>query len=136
MPRKKLNNPDELLSQPIVVRVTEKVFQKLEKLMKESGCQSIGEVARMILSDQPIKCFYVDVSMNGPMEQLALIRKELKAIGININQQTRYFHQSRSEAQKSFYVLKTAELYGQVGEKTEELLRIVNALALKWLSGS
>jgi len=136
MPRKKLENPEEILSHPIIVRVTGKVFQKLEKLMGESGCQSIGEVARMILSDQPIKCFYVDVSMNAPMEQLALIRKELKAIGININQQTRYFHGSRSDAQKSFYALKTAELYKQVGHKTEELLNIVNALAAKWLQGS
>lgn len=135
MPRKKLENPEKILSHPIIVRVTGKVFQKLEKLMKESGCQSIGEVARMILSDQPIKCFYVDVSMNAPMEQLALIRKELKAIGININQQTRYFHQSINEAEKNFYALKTAELYRQVGEKSEALLRIVNALAVKWLQG-
>lgn len=136
MPRKKLKNPEEILSNPIIVRVTEKVFNQLEKLMQESGCQSVGEVARMILSGQPIKCFYVDVSMNAPMEQLALIRRELKAIGININQQTRYFHQSRSEAQRNFYALRTAELYCEVGEQTEELLRIVNALALKWLPGS
>ncbi|NOW98746.1 mobilization protein [Mucilaginibacter sp. SG564] len=136
MPRKKLENPEEILSHPIILRVTEKVFLKLEKLMKESGYQSIGEVARMILSDQPIKCFYVDVSMNAPMEQLALIRKELKAVGININQQTRYFHQSRTDAQKGFYALKTAGLYQQVGQKTEELLRIVNALAAKWLQDS
>ena len=120
------------MSQPIVIRVTGNVFSKLEKIMQDSGCQSIGEVARMILSDQPIKCFYIDVSLNGPMEQLALIRKELKAIGININQQTRYFHQSRNDAQKSFYALKTAELYRQTGE----LLDIVQQLATKWLQDS
>ena len=132
MPRKKSDNPEALLSQPIVIRVTGNVFSKLEKIMQDSGCQSIGEVARMILSDQPIKCFYIDVSLNGPMEQLALIRKELKAIGININQQTRYFHQSRNDAQKSFYALKTAELYRQTGE----LLDIVQQLATKWLQDS
>jgi hypothetical protein len=30
------------------------------------------------------------------MEEMALIRKELKAIGININQQTKFFHMSKS----------------------------------------
>jgi hypothetical protein len=74
--------------------------------------------------------------MNPIMEELALIRKELKAIGININQQTRYFHQSQSEAQRNFYALKTADLYNDVGRKTGELLAIVHQLATKWLQGS
>jgi hypothetical protein len=133
MPRKKLDNPEDILSQPIIVRVTEKVFKRLEKIQQESGCQSIGEVARMILSGEQINCFYKDVSLNAPMEEMALIRKELKAIGININQQTKFFHMSKSEAQRAFFVLKTAELYKKVDGKVEELLSIINRLAEKWL---
>lgn len=76
MPRKKLDNPEDILSQPIIVRVTEKVFKRLEKIQQESGCQSIGEVARMILSGEQINCFYKDVSLNAPMEEMALIRKK------------------------------------------------------------
>jgi len=64
---------------------------------------------------------------------MALIRKELKAIGININQQTKFFHMSKSEAQRAFFTLKTAELYKKVGGKVEELLGIINRLAEKWL---
>lgn len=136
MPRRKYDNSEEILSHPVIVRVTEKVFKRLEKIQQESGCQSIGEVARMILSDQPIKCFYVDISMNTLMEQLALIRKELKAIGININQQTKYFNMSKSDAQRGFYAMKTADLYKKVGIKVDELLVIVSQLAAKWLQGS
>jgi len=136
MARKKAADQEALLSQPVRTRVTHAAWEKLEKIMKESGCQSIGEVARMILSDQPIKCFYLDVSLNAPMEQMALIRKELKAIGININQQTRYFNMSKNDAQRGFYVLKTVDLYMEVGYKVEELLTIVNQLAEKWLQGS
>ncbi len=71
--------------------------------------------------------------MNGPMEELALIRKELKAIGININQQTKYFHASKSSAERAFYALKTAELYRSIDGKVDSLLEIVSALAEKWL---
>jgi len=67
------------------------------------------------------------------MEEMALIRKELKAIGINVNQQTKFFHMSKSEAQRTFFMLKTAQLYKQVGGKVEELLNIINRLAEKWL---
>jgi hypothetical protein len=136
MPRKKLSNPDDILSHPIIIRVTGPMFKRLEKLQQESDCQSVGEVARKILSNEKLNCFYRDISLNAPMEEMALIRKELKAIGININQQTHRFHISGSESQRAFYVLKTAELYKKVGERVELLLIIISQLAEKWLPRS
>ena len=136
MPRKKSIEQENLLSYPVRTRVTQANGERLEKLVRESGCQSVAEVARMILSGKQIKCFYRDISLNGPMEEMALIRKELKAIGININQQTKFFNMSKSDAQRSFYALKTAESYQQVGRKVEELLAVINRLAEKWLQDS
>ncbi|WPU97873.1 mobilization protein [Mucilaginibacter sp. cycad4] len=136
MSRKKTADQETLFTCPVRTRITQAAWNKLEKIQNESGCQSIGEVTRMILSDEPINCFYRDVSLNAPMEEMALIRKELKAIGININQQTKFFHMSNSETQRAFYVIKTAKLYQQVGDKVEELLTIINRLAEKWLPAS
>ncbi|WP_419699091.1 mobilization protein [Mucilaginibacter sp. NFX135] len=133
MARKKTAVEESLLTCPVRTRVTQTTWNKLKKLQQESGCQSIGEVARMILANEQITCFYKDVSLNAPMEEMALIRKELKTIGININQQTKWFHLSKSDAQRGFYALKTAQLYQQVGGKVEELLVIINRLAEKWL---
>jgi hypothetical protein len=136
MPRKKAANPDELFTMPIRTRVTQDTFDKLEKIRKESDCHSIGELVRKILSREKFTCFYKDVSLNAPMEEMALIRKELKAIGININQQTKYFHSSKSDAQRMFYVNRTQTLYTQVGNKVEELLILISKLAEKWLPRS
>lgn len=133
MSRKKSTDQETLLTCPVRTRVTQSTWNKLEHLQQESGCQSVGEVARMILSNEQINCFYKDVSLNAPMEEMALIRKELKAIGININQQTKFFHMSKSEAQRAFFTVKTADLYKTVGNKVEELLTIINRLAEKWL---
>lgn len=136
MPRKKLANPEDILSHPIIVRVTETVFKRLEKLQHESDCQSVGEVARKILSKEKINCFYRDISLNAPMEEMALIRKELKAIGININQQTHRFHISQNDNERAFHFMKTAQLYEKVGGKVEELYTIISKLAEKWLPRS
>ncbi len=136
MSRKKAANQQELFTCPVRTRVTQKTFDNLEKIRKESDCQSVGEVARKILSKEKINCFYRDISLNAPMEEMALIRKELKAIGININQQTHRFHISDTEQQRAFYVLKTADLYKKVGDKVEELLTIISKLAEKWLPRS
>lgn len=136
MTRKKTEKRDELLTHPIILRVTETVFKRLEKLQQESNCQSVGEVARKILSREKILCFYKDVSLNAPMEELASIRKELKSIGVNINQQTYRFHISDTEAQRAFYVMKTADLYQKVGEKVDTALVLIAKLAEQWLQKS
>ncbi len=136
MTRKKTEKRDELLTHPIILRVTETVFKRLEKLQQESNCQSVGEVARKLLSREKILCFYKDVSLNAPMEELASIRKELKAIGVNINQQTQRFHTSDTEAQRAFYVMKTADLYKKVGDKVDTALVQIAKLAEQWLQRS
>ncbi|WP_026898540.1 hypothetical protein [Daejeonella oryzae] len=136
MPRKKLTNPEDILSKPIIIRVNEAVFKRLQVLQKESDCSSVGEVARKILSREKINCFYRDISLNAPMEEMALIRKELKSIGININQQTKYFHTSQSEAERAFYTNRTAKLYQTIDEKVEQLLTLIFQLAEKWLQKS
>ncbi|MEH6307244.1 mobilization protein [Olivibacter sp. CPCC 100613] len=136
MPRKKHKDQEQVLTNPIVIRITLEDFDKLEKIRKESNYRSIGEVVRKMLSKQRITYLHRDISMNGPMEELALIRKEIKAIGININQQTHRFHTSQNESERAFFALKTASTYKQMEPKLERLLSIVSKLAEKWLQGS
>lgn len=133
MPRKKANNQEALLTKNVIVRITETTFNKLEKMRVESGCASMAEVIRRILSNRKIKLLHQDNSMNAPMEEMALIRKELKAIGININQITRTFNQDKAETHRAFYVMKVADLYKNVDERVERLFVIISQLAEKWL---
>ena len=136
MPRKKLKNEAEILSHNMIVRVSELQFNKLEKLRAESNCQTVAEIVRRILSGKKINCFYTDVSMNAPMEELVSIRKELRAIGININQITRTFNQEKTtESSRTYYVLKVADLYKKVDEKMDRLLVLIGKLTEKWLQG-
>jgi len=88
------------------------------------------------LNGQKIKLFYKDISMNAPMEEMALIRKELKAIGTNVNQLTRSFNQDKAGTHKAFYLLKVAGQYKTVGEKVDRLLALISDLAVQWLQKS
>lgn len=121
MPRKKAPDPEALLTHHISLRVTAAAFQKLDQKLKESDCSTIGELARHIVSDRPIKCRYIDQSLNPVMEELALIRKELRAIGININQLTKRFHQDRYGGQRRDLAWEVGLQYQQVGERVERL---------------
>ena len=135
MGRKKAKNQDELLVHLLRVRVSDATMKRLEKLLAESSCRSIGEVGRKLISRERINCFYRDASLTGPMEELALIRKELKSIGININQQTRYFNAVKSHAEKEFHAARTIELFQKVDAKMERLFVIISKLAGRWLQG-
>jgi hypothetical protein len=136
MPRKPVADREEILVHPIIIRVNDATYKRLEKLLDQSSCKSIGEVARKILTKGRINCYYKDVSMNGPMEELALIRKELKSIGININQQTRYFNAVKSAAEKQFHSDRTVELLVKADAKMERLFALTSKLAEKWLQKS
>ena len=127
---------DSRFTHPIRTRVTAKTYRRLEQIQRDSNCRSMGEVTRKILSREKILMLNRDASMSGPMEELASIRKELKSIGININQQTRYFHTAENESQRAFYFMRTTELYKNVGLKVDHLLTLVARLSLKWLRGS
>lgn len=133
MGRRKYKTPEELLNFPVRTRLTEVTYKRLEKLVTESSCQSVGEVARKILSREKLLCFYKDITMNAPMEELARIRKELKSIGININQLTKSFNSAGEEMHKAFYTIKVMEQYKPVEAKVDRLLLLVSALAEKWL---
>ena len=127
---------DTRFTHPVRTRVTEKTYRRLQQIQLNSNCRSMGAVARKILSREKILLLNRDASMSGPLEELTAIRKELKAIGININQQTRHFHTAENESQRAFYFMRTTELYKNVGAKVEQLLTIVSRLSLKWLRES
>lgn len=136
MPRKKSTDPDKILTRVLRIRLTDAAFKRLEKISKSSDCHTIGEAARKILSKEKITLFYKDITLNATMEELAMIRKELRAIGININQITKAFHSDKRENSQLFQVSKVVRLYEMVEGKTDTLLILINQLAEKWLPRS
>lgn len=136
MARKKSPEPEKILTRVLRIRLTDAAFQRLEKISKSSDCRTIGEAARKILSKEKITLFYKDITLNSAMEELALVRKELRAIGININQITKAFHTAKREHSQAIQISKVTQLYQQVEAKTDTLLSIINRLAEKWLPRS
>lgn len=128
MGRKKLTKQEALLSRTIVFRVTESEFKRLEDLRRQSNCHAIGEVIRRILQRQPITLFHQDASLDAPLEELARIREELRAIGVNINQVTRHFNGS----QRPLLAQQALAQYQRVEAKVGLLLTLISQLAKKW----
>ena len=92
MTRRKINNREELLICKVGVRFDEKTYNKLKAWVEQSNTSSIGELVRKIVIKERIIFYAKDITMEAPTSELIKIRKELNAIGVNINQITHSFH--------------------------------------------
>lgn len=133
MSRKKKENQEELLSRILILRLTDEDYKKLETLTNETTSHTVSEVARKILFKEKINYLYRDVTMNGPMEELASIRRELRAIGVNINQITKAFHTTSDPNRKYVHSIQSFNKNQLIEGKVDRLLEIVSQLAIKWL---
>lgn len=132
MGRKPKEDRSTLLTHRLRLRVSESTIKRLESIAGSSNCRSVAAVARRILSNQKIILFTREVSYEAPLQELICIRGELRAIGVNINQITHFFHASETANQKMFNALKVAEEYAKVGDKVDELVKLVAQLGETW----
>ena len=132
MPRKKAEE-DQRLEHKIQTRVNRAKFNQLSDLAKKATNGSTSDLLRDILYKREIKVQTVDRTLAEYMPELIRVRKELNAIGNNINQITRYFHQSPEETKKLFYATRVAGLYENAGSKVAELLQLIEELGKRWL---
>lgn len=132
MPRKKAKE-NEVLQHEIKTRVNDKRFKELSDLLRKSRFQSMSEMIRDILDNKPVRILVHDDSLEQYMEMLSGIQKELRSIGININQITRHFNSAPAENQKIFHSMNIAEQYNEVGVRVDQLLSVVNEIAKQWL---
>ncbi|MFD3003151.1 plasmid mobilization relaxosome protein MobC [Pontibacter toksunensis] len=132
MARKGVKTHEELLVKSVAVRVTAAEHRHLKRLQLQSDCHSVGEVIRRTLTGRPIKLFYKDASLDGVTEELASVREELRAIGVNINQITRHFNASTGGHKRVFLAYQALEQYRKVEQKVNLLLSLISQLARRW----
>lgn len=121
------------ITHKVTIHLSQAYFRKLQRWVLHSNCRSVSELARSILYKEQINWYHKDASLESTAIELALIRKELNAIGKNINQITHYFHMTAIPNQKMFHALKAADEYKKVGNKVDELLKLVSEISKTWL---
>jgi hypothetical protein len=115
-------------------RITDSKYQELQTILGKSKDETLSGLVRKIIYRQPVKVFVHDETINIVMEELATLRTEIRAIGININQVTRFFNTYPEPRRKEFYAKIAFSNYVSTESKIDELLDIISKLAKKWLS--
>jgi hypothetical protein len=129
MTRRKVDD-QQRLTRKVTVRLSIPFYNRLEALVSKSNCRTVSEVARKILYEEKIIVYHKDTTLEGVAAELAGIKKELRAIGGNINQITRYFNSTAVPNQKIFEALKILDEYKKTGKPVEKVLTIISNI--KW----
>ncbi len=120
----------------IHTRVTAEKYRELSELLAK--CRSIhshSELLRHILDNRKIVIRTRDASVDGVMEELAKIRKELLSIGININQVAHRFHMEGQPGGRMIQAMEIVKLYQQTELKVSELFSVIAKLSTLWSQG-
>jgi len=73
-------------------RVTAQKYEELQRILRQNPNNDMSGLLRDILNKQPVKVFTQDQTFNNLMEELSKLRSEIRAIGVTINQITRFFN--------------------------------------------
>ena len=121
------------LTKKITIRVSIPFYQKMEKWLAQSNCQTMAELARGMVYKEQIIWYHKNAELESTALELAGIRKELNAMGKNINQITNQFHIADTPNQKMFHTLKVADEYKKVGTRVDQLIAMVSEISKIWL---
>ena len=97
------------------VRFKPDEYELLEGRFKKTRFRKLSEYMRSVLLEKPITVNYRDKAMDEVLEELVLLRKELNAIGNNLNQAVYQINAAHGHADASLW----ANLLGVVNGKVE-----------------
>lgn len=123
----------EELKHRLYTRVNDAKYAELCKLVDGKARQNMSGLLRDILYNRTIKVFTKDKTMDATIEELAQLRSEVRAIGVNINQITRWFNTFPDPPRKFAQAKIAFDSYLLLNDKIERLLKIMSNLGKKWL---
>jgi hypothetical protein len=93
-----MEKQDENRSRRVITRFKPVEFQLLESRFKKTMFRKLSEYTRNVLLEKSITVTYRDRAMDDILEELILLRKELNAIGNNLNQAVRNINSAHGTA--------------------------------------
>ncbi len=110
-----MENEEENRLRKVTTRFKPNEFKVLDTRFKKTRFLKLSEYIRCVLLEKPITVNYRDKSMDDMLEELALLRKELNAIGNNLNQAVRQINSAHGNADNRLW----SNLLSIIGSKVD-----------------
>ena len=126
--KEKKNNRSRLVG----VRFKQEEYRLLHDKYKTTTCRQLSEYIRRVLFDKKITVFSRNKSMDDFMTELIVLRKELAAIGNNLNQAVKTLHTYREISEVKIWILFNDGMIKEIAKHTEEIKSQINQFSESW----
>jgi hypothetical protein len=120
----------------LITRFMPEEFAQIEARFKKTMFQNLSEYCRELLLERPVTIVYRDRSSDDLLEELALLRRELNAVGNNLNQAMRNINSAHGHAENRLWV----ELFTIMNDRLEPSIGMIRSVigryAAIWSAGS
>lgn len=119
-------------SRLVGLRFTPEEYRLLHDKYKATTCRQLSEYIRRKLFDKKITVFSRNKSMDDFMTELIVLRKELGAIGNNLNQSVKRLNAYQAIAEIKIWVLLNEKTIQKIFESTETIKSKINQFSESW----
>jgi len=114
------------------LRLTTGEYNGMHKKFSRTTCRTFSEYIRSVLMERVVITTYRNSSQDALLKEMAILNKELNAIGNNINQATKRLH-TLQYAELAMWHADYDSQASALIRKSDEIKSILKILAEKWL---
>ncbi|RFZ90117.1 hypothetical protein D0C36_23020 [Mucilaginibacter conchicola] len=126
-------NNDEKRTLLFKIRLKPSEFQVLESRFKKTAHQNLSEFSRAMLLGKAVTVIHRDKAMDELLEELVLLRKELNAVGNNLNQAVRNINSAHGNADSRLLMGLLQVINSKVEPAIMDIKRSITEYAEVWL---
>ncbi len=117
-------------------RLTEEEYAKIKAAFRQTTCRNLSEYSRDKLLEKPITVFYRNQSMDDFMAEFMKLRKDLNAIGNNLNQSVKKLHTISHIPELTAWVRAQEKDHESIVRITEKINEEIRKFSEVWLQSS
>jgi hypothetical protein len=114
-------NEIEVRKKMVVVRLNDKEFEKLQNLQNQTTDKYLSDYLRKVLLQKPILVKYRNQSADDFLRDMLELKKQLNAIGNNLNQAVRKLHMLEKIPEFRLWLLTNEPLLHGLNDKISEV---------------
>jgi hypothetical protein len=117
----------------IALRLTPEEYAKIEQKWKTSTCRKLSDYLRKHLLDKSITTTYRNQSLDNFIEETVILRKELNAIGNNLNQAVKKLHTLQQISEFKVWIVSFEIDRRIINDKIDQIKSHTCKITDKWL---
>jgi hypothetical protein len=127
-----MEKQEEKRSRRVITRFKPKEFELLESRFKKTLFRKLSEYIRNVLLERNITVTYRDKAMDDILEELILLRRELNAVGNNLNQAMRNINTAHGQSDARLWLNLLTKISGRVEPAINQIKEQMNQYAEIW----